>query len=159
MNSRPAVILLAGIGASVAIYVLAVGHAWSGMATMVPSFGASCALVFAHPESPFAKPLNVIGGHLVSSVVGLLILAVLGDGPVALAVGVGFAITGMMATRTMHPPAGGDPLIIIATGASASFIVTPILLGTIAIVAIGMVYRRSVDAALRRTTKEVRPLQ
>jgi CBS-domain-containing membrane protein len=140
LGSRPVAIPLAGIGAGLTIYILAIAHDWSQVATMVPSFGASCALVFAYPESPFARPFNVIGGHLVSSAIGLLTLFMLGSGPLALAVGVGLAIAGMMVTRTMHPPAGGDPLIVIATGASIGFLITPVLLGTVIVVTIGWAY-------------------
>lgn len=143
LASRPCAILAAGFGSAIAIFVLAIGHDWTRVATMVPSFGASCALVFAHPESPFAKPMNVIGGHLISSAFGLLTLATFGNGPIALAVGVALAIMGMMTTRTMHPPAGGDPLIVIATGASVGFLVTPILVGTVIVVGIGYLYRKA----------------
>ncbi len=146
--SRPLAIVLAGVGAGLAIFVLASVHSRSGWAILIPSFGSSCALIFAHPESPFSRPLNVIGGHLVSSAIGLITLVICGNGPLAMGVGVGCAIAGMMATRTMHPPAGGDPLIVIATAAPATFLIAPILVGTIAIVLGGVVYRSfSVGAA------------
>jgi len=140
--SRPIAILVAGVGGALAIFVLATIQSRTSLAMLVPSFGASCALVFAHPESPFAQPRNVIGGHLVSSAFGLLALAVLGTGPIAMAAGVGLAIAGMMATRTMHPPAGGDPLIVILTAAPIGFLAQPILFGTCVIVLIGAAYHR-----------------
>ena len=146
---RPLAIVLAGLGAGLAIFVLATIRSRTGWATLIPSFGASCALIFAHPESPFARPTNVIGGHLVSSALGLLTLAVCGNGPLALGIGVGLAIAGMMATRTMHPPAGGDPLIVISIAAPATFLVAPILAGTVALVLIGMVYRSLSSKAAR----------
>ena len=139
--ARPLAIVLAGLGAALAIFVLASVHAHFGWAVLIPPFGSSCALIFAHPESPFARPFNVIGGHLISSALGLLTLATCGNGPAAMGIGVGLAIAGMMATQTMHPPAGGDPLIVIATAAPVTFLVTPILVGTVAIVLIGVVYR------------------
>ena len=133
-------VLAAGVGGGLAIFVLAAVHARTNLATLAPSFGATCALVFANPQSPFSRPANVIGGHLVSSAIGLVTLAILGSSPLALGVGVGLAIAGMMATRTMHPPAGGDPLIVILTGAHIGFLIEPILFGTIAIVLIGAAY-------------------
>ncbi len=138
---RPLAILLAGVGAAVTIYLLLRLHGWTGMAWLIPSFGASCALVFGVPDSPFSRPLSVIGGHLVSSAVGIAVLALLGAGPEAMALAVGCAIMAMMATGTMHPPAGGDPLIVIATGASVGFLLSPILIGTAVICALGYAYR------------------
>jgi len=132
-RAHPLAILVAGVGSAATILALVWLHGRTGLAWLVPSFGASCALVFGVPDSPFAKPISVIGGHLVSSAVGLGTMALLGHGPLAMAVGVGLAIAAMLATRTMHPPAGGDPLIVIALSAGPSFLLTPILVGTVLI--------------------------
>jgi CBS-domain-containing membrane protein len=140
---RPLAILLAGAGAAVTIYLLLRLHGWTGMAWLIPSFGASCALVFGVPDSPFAKPFSVIAGHLVASAMGLGTMAVLGHGPLAMAAGVGLGIAAMMATRTMHPPAGGDPLIVIATSATPSFLLMPVLLGTLLISLAGLGFARA----------------
>ncbi|MEO5640417.1 MAG: HPP family protein [Sphingomicrobium sp.] len=138
---RPVAIIAAGVGAALTIAGLVLLHGATQIALLVPSFGASCALVFGVPASPFARPLSVIGGHLVSSTVGLIAMALLGHGIAAMAIGVGGAIAAMMATRTMHPPAGGDPLIIIAVNAAPTFLLAPILLGTLAISVAGFAYR------------------
>ena len=139
---RPLAVLLAGLAAAAMIYALLQLQSASHLAWIIPSFGASCALVFGVPDSPFARPASVIGGHLVSSLVGLVTMAALGHGPLAMAVGVGCAIAAMMVTRTMHPPAGGDPLIVIATAAAPTFLLTPVLVGTIAISLAGFAFRR-----------------
>jgi CBS-domain-containing membrane protein len=101
-------------------------------------------LVFVLPGSPLAQPRNVIGGHLVSTVMGLLAMALLGHGPLAMGAGVAAAIMGMMLTRTLHPPAGGDPVLVILSSAPISFLLKPMLLGTVAIVLIGIAYHRLV---------------
>ena len=139
---RPLAVLLAGLAAAAMIYALLQLQSASHLAWIIPSFGASCALVFGVPDSPFARPASVIGGHLVSSLVGLVAMAALGHGPLAMAVGVGCAIAAMMVTRTMHPPAGGDPLIVIATAAAPTFLLTPVLVGTIAISLAGFAFRQ-----------------
>ena len=138
---RPLGVLFAGIGAGLTIFALLMLHDATRLAWLIPSFGASCALVFGVPDSPFAKPVSVVGGHLVSSAVGLAAMALLGHGPLAMAVGVGCAIAAMMASRTMHPPAGGDPLIVIATSAAPMFLLMPVLVGTVAISLAGVVFR------------------
>ena len=137
----PLAILAAGIGSAAMIYGLLWLHGQTGLAWLIPSFGASCALVFGVPDSPFAKPVSVIGGHLVASLVGLVTMALLGHGIAAMAVGVGCGIAAMMVTRTMHPPAGGDPLIVIAAAATPGFLLAPVLAGTIAITFAGFVFR------------------
>lgn len=123
-----------------AIYILAQLQAWTSIALVAPSFGASCVLIFAVPESPLAQPRNVIGGHLVSTACGLATFAILGTSPIALGVGVATAILMMIATRTLHPPAGGDPLVVILTAASPSFLLEPVLLGTFGAVLTGVIY-------------------
>jgi len=141
LATRPFAIIAAGVGAGLTIASLVLLHGATQIALLVPSFGASCALVFGVPGSPFARPASVIGGHLVSSAVGLIAMTLLGHGIAAMAIGVGGAIAAMMVTRTMHPPAGGDPLIIIATSAAPTFLVAPMLLGTVAISLAGLIYR------------------
>ena len=137
---RPLGVLIAGIGAGLTIFGLLKLHDSTLQAWLIPSFGASCALVFGVPDSPFARAGSVIGGHLVSSAVGLAAMALLGHGPMAMAVGVGCAIAAMMASRTMHPPAGGDPLIVMATAATPMFLLTPILLGASLICLAGILF-------------------
>ena len=139
---RPLAVLLGGLGSAATIAALLWLQSASQLQWLIPSFGASCALVFGVPDSPFARPASVIGGHLVSSLVGLVTMAALGHGPLAMAVGVGCAIAAMMVTRTMHPPAGGDPLIVIATAAAPTFLLTPVLFGTIAISLAGFAFRQ-----------------
>ena len=132
--------LLAGLCSAGVIAALLGLHGLSGLTLLIPSFGASCALVFGVPDSPFARPKSVIGGHLVSSAMGLAALWLFGAGPIAMALGVGMAIAAMMLTRTMHPPAGGDPLIVILAGATPVFLLSPILAGTVLIVLAGAAF-------------------
>jgi CBS-domain-containing membrane protein len=107
----------------------------SGLALLIPPFGASCVLVFLLPDSPLAQPRNVVGGHLLSATMGLLALATLGRTPPAEAVGVAAAILAMSPTRTVHPLAGANPLIVVATAAGWHFLLTPVLVGALVIVA------------------------
>lgn len=64
-----------------------------------------------------------------------------GAGVWQMALAVGFAIAAMQLTRTVHPPAGADPLVILlAGGASAEFLVEPVLLGVLVLLAIALVF-------------------
>lgn len=139
--------LIAGLGGALTIAVLAAVHATHVAALLIPPFGASCVLVFGVPASPFARPRNVIGGHLVSAAVGLGAVAVLGTGPLGVAVGVGLAIAAMMVSDTVHPPAGANPIVVAITGAGWPFLIAPILVGATVVVVMGLAYRRLIAAA------------
>jgi CBS-domain-containing membrane protein len=136
--------LLAGFGGFLTIGMLAAVTATDALSLLIAPFGASCVLVFGVPASPFARPRNVIGGHLVTALVGLIAVSLFGPGPLGIAVGVGLAIAAMMVTDTVHPPAGANPIVVALSHASWSFLAAPVLLGTVAIVATGLVYNRIV---------------
>lgn len=132
----------AGLGGFLTILALANLGTSLGSPLLIAPFGASCVLVYALPQSPLAQPRNVIGGHFVSTAIGLLTLALLGNGPEAVAAGVGLAIAAMVLTRTLHPPAGADPIVVALAGASWPFLFVPILLGTLVIVLLAKLYGR-----------------
>ena len=136
---------ISGLGGFVTIYLLAQFSLSFETLLLVAPFGASCVLVFALPQSPLAHPRNVIGGHLISAFIGLAVLHSLGTGPLALALAVGLAISAMQFSGTLHPPAGADPLVVILSGASWSFLAAPILAGTVTIVAVAYAYHRFVS--------------
>ena len=71
-------IALAGLGGFLAIAAVAALSQASGMLLILGSFGASCVLIFGFPQSPFSQPRNLIGGHFLSSLVGLTMLAAFG---------------------------------------------------------------------------------
>lgn len=137
-------ILMAGLGGFGVIFLLAEVTARFGAGLLIAPFGASCVLVFGLPQSPLAQPRSVIGGHVVSTVMGLLVFSLLGSTALAFGLGVGLAIVTMLLTKTVHPPAGADPIVVILAGASWSFLVVPVLTGALTIVAAGMLFRRYV---------------
>ncbi|MFB6259218.1 MAG: HPP family protein, partial [Thiohalorhabdaceae bacterium] len=78
---------------------------------LMGSFGASAVLVFGAIRSPLAQPRNLVGGHVLSALVGVACYQWLGDFPVmAAATAVATAIALMHATRTLHPPGGATAL-------------------------------------------------
>jgi CBS-domain-containing membrane protein len=112
------------------------------MPLLLAPFGASCVLVFGVPASPFARLRNVVGGYLVSASVGLGAVAVLGPETAGMAAGVGLAIMAMMATDTVHPPAGAVPIVVALSRPGLSFLLAPVAAGALLIVVIGALYRR-----------------
>ena len=137
-------VLLGGVGGFIAIGVLGYLGPSLGVMLLLGSFGASCVLVFGFPEAPFAQPLNVVVGHAICATTGLAALHWLGPNPWSLALAVGASIVAMMATRTTHPPAGSNPVIVFLGHAGWGFLFFPVLSGAVILVLIGLFYNNSV---------------
>ena len=94
-------------------------------------FATSIVTVLGSPKAEPAQPRALVGGHLVSTLVGLLIVKLCGPAPWAAALAVGLAMVAMHLTRTFHPPAGIDPLVVVANNMSWSFLVAPVGIGAL----------------------------
>ena len=125
---------IGAFGGFIAIASLALLTDFTSAAWIMAPFGASCVLAFGVWDSPLSQPRNIIGGHLISTFTGLVLYHLFGQGPIVMALGVGLAIAFMMLTKTTHPPAGADPLVVIIAGSGWSFLFTPVLMGALVIV-------------------------
>jgi len=110
------------------------------MMLVLGSFGASCVLLFGFPEAPFSQPRNLIAGHFLSSVVGLIFLTLCGPTWWSVALAVGTAIALMMATRTVHPPAGSNPVIVFLIQPGWDFLLFPTLTGALLLALVALIY-------------------
>ncbi len=136
----PGSVLVASLGGVLAIAVIAVlGQHWS-LSLVLGSFGASCVLVFGFPDSPFSQPRNVVAGHGLSTLIGLIVLNLFGPHWWALGLAVGLAIAAMMLTRTVHPPAGSNPVIVFLLQPGWLFLWFPTLAGALLLVAVALLY-------------------
>ncbi|MDO9461605.1 MAG: HPP family protein [Alphaproteobacteria bacterium] len=140
-------IALAGLGGFIAIAVLALLTDYLSMALILGSFGASCVLVFGYPDAPFSQPRNVIGGHFISSLIGLTFLYFVGPQWWSVAMAVGVTIAVMMLTRTVHPPAGSNPVIVFLTAPAWDFLLFPSLAGALILALIGLIYNNATRTA------------
>ena len=114
-------------------------------ALIIPSFGASCIIGMVTPNSAFAQPRIVIGGHLLSSIIGFLCTLFLGISWWSLSISVGLAAAIMQLTRTIHPPAAADPIFfMLQTSSSWYFLLTIILPGTVILILFFYVFHRLV---------------
>ena len=135
--------VFAGLGATLAIAVLSYSDAaTSNTALLMAPFGATAVLVFGLPKSPLAQPLNVIFGHLITAFIGIFFSEFIGVTPFSLAIATGFAVSAMLLTKTTHPPAGANPLLIMLSGQSWMFLLTPVLFGAVVIVLVGLCMQR-----------------
>ncbi|MDA8230576.1 MAG: HPP family protein [Magnetospirillum sp.] len=133
-------ILWSWAGAALAIGFVAFLSTASGKPWLTAPFGASAVLVFGLPDSPLAQPRNVVGGHVLTTIVGLSFLHLFGTEWWSLALAVATAVALMQATRTVHPPAGANPLVVMLSAAPWGFVLTPALAGSLAIVAIAVIW-------------------
>ncbi|MEQ1601022.1 MAG: HPP family protein [Methylophilaceae bacterium] len=143
---RPAFksVALAWLGAFLAIALTATMSDALAVSLVLGSFGATCVLVFGFPDVAFSQPRNVIAGHLVSSMSGLLFLSAFGAHWWAMAAAVATALALMLFLRVVHPPAGSNPVIIFMALPTWKFLIFPTLVGSILIVAVALIYNKYV---------------
>ena len=122
------------IGGFLTIFALILLTNTTSAEWLMAPFGASCVLAFGVWNAPLSQPRNIIGGHFVSTFVGLATYHVLGDEPWMIGLAVGLAIAMMMITKTTHPPAGADPLVVMLGQYSLSYLIAPVLIGSVIIV-------------------------
>lgn len=107
-------------------------------------FATSIVLVIGSPEVETAQPRALVGGHVVSTLVGLLVLKITGPQAWAAAMAVGLAVLAMSISATFHPPAGINPLLVVSNNLSASFLIAPVLVGALLLTAFALVWHRYV---------------
>ena len=110
---------------------------------LIASFGSSMVLLYGYPESPFAQPKNVFFGHLVTASVGMFFLYLI---PLPLFIiiplAVGFGVGLMILLNVTHPPAGGNPIIVIMGSVSLDYLLSPIISGSIIILVFAIIINR-----------------
>ncbi|GAB3108404.1 hypothetical protein GCM10027160_06310 [Streptomyces calidiresistens] len=110
---------------------------------LIPPLAASAALVFAAPALPLAQPRNVIGGQLVSAVVGLLVTGATGSSSMwAAATAGGLAIGAMALARTPHSPAAATAVLVVLTQPPVVSFLSLLLLATLVLVGVGVLTGR-----------------
>lgn len=115
---------------------------------LIGSFGASAVLLYAAPHVDFAQPRNVIGGQVLSAIVGVTIYKYISlDYGMLSALAVSISIVVMHLTKTLHPPGGATALIAVIGsskihGLGYVFVLMPILSSTILMLTIALIVNK-----------------
>jgi CBS domain-containing membrane protein len=112
---------------------------------LVAPMGASAVLLFCLPGSPLAQPWSVLGGNVVSGLVGAACVHWFGDGPVVAAAATALAIGAMFALRCLHPPGGAVALTTVIGGpaihaAGFGFALGPVLIDCVVMLVAAVIY-------------------
>ncbi|WP_209402573.1 HPP family protein [Pseudozobellia sp. WGM2] len=113
---------------------------------LIGSFGASSVLIYGAVQSPLAQPRNLIGGQVISAIIGVTVYKLVPDLIwVAAPMAVATSIVVMQVTKTLHPPGGASALIaVIGTENIKSlgffYILSPVLTGTLILFVTGLVF-------------------
>tara|TARA_B100001540_G_C15612971_1_gene553982 strand:+ start:138 stop:614 length:477 start_codon:yes stop_codon:yes gene_type:complete len=136
--------IIAGIFSTITIGILTILTYKSTLGLFLAgSFGSSMVLLFGFPESPFAQPRNVFFGHLVTTFVGVIFVHFI-QLPIyiniALAVGVGIFF--MILLNVVHPPAGGNPIMVIIGSVSYDYLIFPTITGCFIIILLAIIINK-----------------
>ena len=138
---NPTNALFSAIGAFICISFLSyLNFFQEGSLWLIPPFGATMVLVMAVHESPLAQPKNIILGHTLSALSGVVIFTIFGMSSISIGLGVALSVFVMMITKTVHPPAGANPIIAIIGAKGFSFVLMPVAVGAVFIVLFAYVY-------------------
>jgi len=111
---------------------------------LLGSFGASSVLIYAAPQAEFSQPRNFIGGHIISTLVGVSVYKFLSfDVAMLSAIAVSLSIVAMHLTNTLHPPGGATALVAIVGSPQThelgyTFALSPVLLDSCILLVIGL---------------------
>jgi CBS domain-containing membrane protein len=146
------------LGSSIGIGLISFFHsktfAYHENMFLIGSFGASSVLVYGAIQSPLAQPRNLVGGHLISALVGVTIFQLLPDivwltAPLA----VSLSIVLMQVTKTLHPPGGATALIAVIGSDNVKklgymYVLSPVLTGVLILLAVALIFNNM--TSLRR---------
>ncbi|MFT5367195.1 MAG: CBS-domain-containing membrane protein [Candidatus Latescibacterota bacterium] len=138
------------VGAFLGIYLITILGRYLALRSidslfLIGSFGASAVLVYGAPLAEFSQPRNLVGGHVISAVVGVTVFVLVGDTmALAGALAVSLAIAAMHLTRTLHPPGGATALIAVIGGHQVhslgyAYVFSPVFMGALVMFLVALV--------------------
>lgn len=121
----------------------------SDVVYLIGSFGASCVLIYGVIQSPLAQPRNLVGGHVISAIVGVTVATFVPDIMwLTSALSVSISIVLMQLTKTLHPPGGATALIAVTGSAEIKnlgywYVITPVLSGVLILLIVALIFNNT----------------
>ena len=137
-------VLAGSAGGALAIAAMEIYSVTAQFPLVAIPFATSIVLVMGSPKAEPAQPRALVGGHLISTAVGLAAVKLLGPGVWVAAVAVGLAMIAMHLTGTFHPPAGINPLVVVINGMPLSFLIVPVGAGALLLAAFAFAWHNIV---------------
>lgn len=109
---------------------------------LLASLGGTAVFLFGFTRAPAAQPRALFGGHLGGALIGIACYQFFGEAIWVYALAQALALAFMLLTRTMHPPAGANPILMIHVHATWSALLQPVLVGITALVAVAVLWSR-----------------
>lgn len=147
--ARPRETLIAATGGIVGIAAVAASTIAlvppDSVMPVVASMGASAVLLFAVPHGPLSQPWPLIGGHVISALVGVSCARYIGNPVLAAALSVGLAIGLMHALNCIHPPGGATALTAVLASPALletgyAYVWSPVMANTLVILVVAVIY-------------------
>jgi len=140
---------VSALGGFVGILCIFIISQWAvgtnAAALIVASMGASAVLLFAVPHGPLSQPWSVVGGHIVSAIVGVTCAKLIANEVLAASLAVGAAIGVMYYLRCIHPPGGATAISAVIGGEAVhelgyQYVFTPILINVLVILLVAIIF-------------------
>lgn len=113
------------------------------------SLGGTAVFVFGLTRAPAAQPRALLGGHLIGAAIGIACYQFFGDSLGVYALAQAMALAAMLITKTVHPPAGANPILMIHAHATWVSLFNPVALGALSLVLVAMIWSRLYPALAR----------
>ena len=134
------------VGIGIIAYLQSNALPHSDVVYLIGSFGASSVLVYGVIQSPLAQPRNLVGGHLVSAIIGVTVQKFAPDVLwIAAPLAVSISIVMMQVTKTLHPPGGATALIAVTGSAQIKdlgywYVISPVLNGALILLLTALIF-------------------
>ena len=133
-------ILIASIGAFLAIGFVTFISGIGQNIFIMGSFGATCLSILIYPDMHFSQPRNILFGHTLTVTIGLIFMETLGYHWYSVALATSLAIAAMLYLNVLHPPAASNPLIVFLLKPTWWFILFPTATGACLLIIFGLIY-------------------
>jgi len=143
-RSQVLAVLAGAAGGAIAIGLMEAFSIQTAFPLAAIPFATSIVTVLGSPTAGPAQPRALIGGHLLSTLVGLVAVKLCGPAPWVAAMAVGLAMLAMHLTGTFHPPAGIDPLVVVTNNLSWSFLIVPVAAGALLLAVFAFIWHNLV---------------